>query len=53
MIHTWALWGQDVQRDIWVCLQEPEAVLTNKALDTPSHQEDDALGKNLEKEKKC
>ena len=30
------LWGQDMWKDIWVCLQEPEAVLTLFQL--PAHK---------------
>ena len=42
------LWGQDIWRDIWVHLQEPQAVLivfhvpAHKALTPPGNQEADA-----------
>lgn len=43
------LWDQDTQKDIWVHLQEPEAipiifdVPTHKALTLPGNQEADAV----------
>ena len=49
MVMNKPFWGQDMWKDIWVHLQEPEAVLTvfhllaYKVLTPPGNQEADAL----------
>ena len=51
MIVTKPLWGQDMWKDTWVCLQGAAAILTvfhilaYKVLTLPGNREADALGR--------